>query len=564
MGCDIEAQKVYGFLKKNGIDICCFMGQQNHKIFGKEILNRADICNIYKTPVYIECNSIGSAWGGIVDYFDYMGYERNKQFVMLRDYVEIPDKSLVYAVENQKVALVGDYFLCKKLSNYLYLNGAVVTECLEIQPKKGTLQKLSDLQQDGMREDVTWLIVTPRVYDENVTWKTETEQALSFCRENEIRDYTDSFSYMGLWLDIETKKAFEKEWLMPNRIVIGAIEDHCGNDFFRSLLDGHPSILMIRFYGALNNNLFWICVALSVLDAKDILPAFWDNYEKIATETIYNKNKFNEKMKQLLIRGDKFTSQELFVIFHIAYMYMCSDIGEVDIRSMVIYWEAHYMPREILEDCVKWLAEEGKVPCSIINMPRNICMKMGSKMKDILMLKRDMTKKRGIWQQSIEKKHYDNVDRLIVRFEDLKCNPKETLLNICDKWGISWSESLMSTTQYGKKLSYDNGIRMISDFDLEPVYNTYEKFFSEFDRLRIQIINAPWQRKYGYPYVELANFSRRELQEMFLKPFRFEERSEDNKKLELSIQKIIRKKLRYARRLECEQSGKMAEESRNL
>ena len=36
------------------------------------------------------------------------------------------------------------------------------------------------------------------------------------------------------------------------------------------------------------------------------------------------------------------------------------------------------------------------------------------------------------------------------------------------------------------------------------------------------MICTPWQKKYGYPYVEISGFTRRELQEMFLKEFRFE------------------------------------------
>lgn len=36
------------------------------------------------------------------------------------------------------------------------------------------------------------------------------------------------------------------------------------------------------------------------------------------------------------------------------------------------------------------------------------------------------------------------------------------------------------------------------------------------------MINAPWQKKYGYPYVELSQFTRKEQQEIFLEKFYFE------------------------------------------
>ena len=65
--------------------------------------------------------------------------------------------------------------------------------------------------------------------------------------------------------------------------------------------------------------------------------------------------------------------------------------------------------------------------------------------------------------------------------------------------------------------------------------------------MRIMIYNAPFQRKYGYPYVELAQFSRRELQEMFLKPFRYESLLESNENKELEIQKAIGNSLQEIR-----------------
>ena len=134
---------------------------------------------------------------------------------------------------------------------------------------------------------------------------------------------------------------------------------------------------------------------------------------------------------------------------------------------------------------------------------------------------------------------------IFIQFEELKRNPKETLLKICARWGIVWSDSLMQTTRYGKRLTYNNGEKNISDFDMTPVYNTYEKYFSEFDRLRVMLIQTLWQRSYGYPYLELKQFSRRELQEMFLKGFRFDELVElDGRGLDLDFRLMLQHRIR--------------------
>lgn len=212
----------------------------------------------------------------------------------------------------------------------------------------------------------------------------------------------------------------------------------------------------------------------------------------------------------------KFTSQELFVMFHIAYMDMHGqNISKTDIKNMVIYWEPHYTPRVIEEEFAKWLDMES-VKCDILNIVRNIVMHKGA-IKMLFQKEKEKTYAYDfiIDYPSIEKKVYLWGERLVIKFEDIKCRPQQTLSKICSAWEIGWSETLMKTTHYGKLDFYDNGEYIVNDFDLKPVYNANEKYFSEFDRLRIILINAPWQRKYGYPYVKITSFTGRELQKMF-------------------------------------------------
>lgn len=121
-----------------------------------------------------------------------------------------------------------------------------------------------------------------------------------------------------------------------------------------------------------------------------------------------------------------------------------------------------------------------------------------------------------IWQ----KKQKSLFDEYLVRFEDLKCKPQETLLGLCKWIGIVFDKVLLDTTYHGEKSFYDE---KITGFDVEPAIKLYEEYFSVFDRMRICLIQGPYQRIYNYPYVGCLNFSRRELQEMFLKDFKWEE-----------------------------------------
>jgi len=225
------------------------------------------------------------------------------------------------------------------------------------------------------------------------------------------------------------------------------------------------------------------------------------------------------------------------------------NIEESDIRNMIIYWESHDMHGKRREENIKWFNGERNVSCCIINIVRNVCMQAGSCIKDLILNGRVTSVRKALHGHYIYGKNYEMVERIVVRFEDLKCKPEETLLSICGQLDIPWSHTLMMTTNHGKVSEYDNGEAMVSGFDLEPVYNLYEKYFSAADRLKIMVFEAPWQREYGYPYVELTQFSRKELQEMFLKKFRFQNltaESTDNK-AEINVQKFLRNWLQEVR-----------------
>lgn len=559
-----EAQAAYDFLVKNGIDICCFIdtSESTHRLFGKKIISEIDAIRMYKAAVFIDCSNQYSAWGmGQTDYFDYIGYRRNIGFILLKDYVDVTENNLLNALESEKVVLLGDMHLCRRLCDYLIQNNVFVIGYLHTQPEDVLLNGLPEVRLEEIDEETICLLVTPHYFTYNTfSWKGEVQkkELIEYLKKNNINNYTDYFSEMSSFIALEAKydAKYTKEWLIPQRIVLGSIEAYNGNDFFRGLLDSHPSIAMIH-YSDLNNNLFWICLRLSMEKTENIRFALWKMIEG-DEKWIFDPSSFNEKLDELLAIDNKFTSQELFTMIHIAYMHMCrKNEIEIDIRNMIIYWEPHCMKREQMEDFADWLGTN-TVHCDIINVVRNICMQNGSAIKDIQDNGINQVFCRILQYPNIDKKEYIHSHRVIVKFEDLKCNPQNTLMEICDKWGIEWSDILMQTTRFGKECSYSDKVHTVKGFDLQPVYNIYENFFSEFDRFRMVIINAPWQRKYGYPYVEITRFSKRELQEMFLHEFRFEDLDKEglwkcNLDNRVLLQMDIRKKMQKVRMLEMKE-----------
>lgn len=567
LGSGQDAQSVYDFAVGQGVAVCCFVNddkdEQAHRLFGKSILSLQKARCTYKNPIFIDCSLKNSAWGfGQTDYYDYIGYRRNERFFMIKDYIDISVSDLTHALSSCKVILTGDVYICKYLHHYFKTKNISVIGYID-----GSISNVKCSETKIESQDAIYLLAAPDFFSSNeINYHEQYElknSLIKYLKRIGVDNYSDYFSHMTSYMNMYTcngNKYFRKQ-LLPKRIVVGSIEGGNGTIFFEGLLDGHPQIFLLP--NTFAGSLFWVSIRLATLDSKDILSVFWEIYKETDCDAIFDPVKFNEKMEELLSYDNRFTSQELFIIIYISYMHMRGN--DTDIGEVIVFWNAHYLTKKEREECVKWLGTK-EVHCDIINLVRNACMTRGFVVKGfisrgwagtadpIVALKHAYMN--GVYNfLDIDNKTYRWSDRLIIQFEELKRNPKETLEKICMEWGIEWSDFLMQVTRKGEKRIYYNGEREISDFDLTPVYNTYDKYFSEYDRLRIMIIQSLWQKKYGYPYVESKQFSKREMQEMFLKKYRFESLIElEEKDLDLDFKKkvqvTVRNQLQKIRMLE--------------
>lgn len=564
LGTELASQDAFDFLKKNGIEIACFVSDRyddrHRKLFGKQVLRKLEALEQYSQAVFLDPCEEGSAWGmGRTDEFDYIGYERNKNYFLLKDYITIPKDGLKTVLKNRNIVLMGDILLCEKTAEYLDQNKlcpftqlaylAVPDETAGIEHSR-----LKIVNAEGFKQAVLCLILMPDIHTGPNTWEKSREEkrkAISYLQSHGVDDYTDYFSDMEAWTNIEGKTEYKYhiQSLRPKRTVLGSIAACSGNTLVRGALDGHPAIVMMD-WGSLNNNLLWFCMQLSAKASADIPALFLQLYNMQDDRfKIHNIDLFMNKLYQLLEMRDRFTSQELFVIFHIAFVYSYGrEIA--DINQMVIYWEPHHISREQMEDCAQWLGTK-MAPCDVLNVVRNSYIRNGSYVKGLLEQNwpgRDRIGYFAVRDDDFIHKTYQNSKRHIVKFEDLKCSPKEELNKICSEWEIPWSESLMYVSIHGEERLYHNGNKVIKNFDLTPVYNTYDEYFSEFDRFKITLLCMPWQKKHGYPYSDISAFSGRELQEIFLKEFRFMERlhfdTERTKKMfHINFQNYVRKRI---------------------
>lgn len=530
LGTGAKAQDVYDLLYEHGIDITAFvekdghgMGRDAHRtLLGKTISGIGHAISHMKGTVFISCGR-GSALGsGQMENFDYYGYERNKQFYLIDDYTEVPYSNLIHILKGKSVLLAGDKILCHMLKIYLE---KVEDDNINV--------KYIQLSQDKADGDEILCIVHPWCGTENAALNLRLYRLGEEIKSAGNVSYTKYFSYVRAfviiseYLNSEIEKYTARQ-LIPKGIFLGAIPPVSGNTFVRGVLDGHPDVMMLP-YSDWNENLFLYCICLAQEKAENILRIFKntvDSFVADADRIFYAWDRFEENVRELLALKEQFTSQELFLIFHIAYAGMINGTKITDISGKVIYWEPHYLNRMDFPFLAKWL-ESPYVSGHTLLLRRDGIMCSGSGFKICKQSKRTYNLPAFVSGMDMDYIVSDTVsDRVVcrywkevkMRFEDLKIHPNKELSRICETIGIPWSDTMLHTTLNGNEWGWGR----IKDFDLKPVFNKYEEYFSEFDRFRISIICSPYQKKYGYVYENCMEFSRVELREMFLKEFRFQ------------------------------------------
>jgi hypothetical protein len=528
LGTNVQTQMAYAYLKQNGIDICGFLATDKKRIgerlFGRKIMSEQEAWNDHSDAVFVDVQSQYSAWGiGEVDLYDYMGFERNQQFFVLKDYVDNLKCDPWILLRDENVVLVGDAAYCSRISEVLKKAAQ--------KPKSVRYYDIMNASEEGQIQcDDLCLLMYPEYYDDYFMLqaaRTVRESYIAALKNLGIDNYTELFSDHILWTQEEADNLSLPDTIKPKAIVVGAPNAFSGNIFLRGLLDGHPNILLMN-YCILNHNLFYFCNLLSGVKADGILLLFWKAYSAVGGEAYIEKDfcdreRFCDKMEELLQAKRRFSSQELFCIFHMAYAAMYGR-ELTSMQDMVIYWEPHHIKRKYMPYYVDWLRCTG-AKIWLLRLVRNQCVRAGSMVKDEIRshkeqgrcdkIRCDMIPIIAEYPNPVSDEQAEN--EIKIRFEDLKCSPKENLTALCHTLEIPWSESLMHTTQNGVAEEY-YGVR---DFDLKPVYNGYEEYLSLQDKARILILSAPWQRQYGYDYERISNYSRREVQELFLKSPRF-------------------------------------------
>lgn len=540
LGVDDAQQDAYDLLASYGIDICAFFReeyQRDFKLLGKPIIDSAELAK-YRNPVFIDCYGIHSAIGNqALDNFVYYGFERNQNYFFIKDYINVPRTNLLHVIQNRSVYLCGDKYLCGKLGEYL-------KEYAHIEEIRD-----EDVEIEHNRK-ILGLIVVPQIInadEDGDKWSIQKAKFRDILQEKGISDYSEYFCKDSSFILIEDKmEKYTIDDLVPKGIIIGAIDGFSGNVFFRDCLDNHPQILQMG-YTLFECNMFVYCVKLSYVDSNQIFPLFWELLEqdepKYAADEFLDRNIFQQICEKTLKKKKKFTSQELFVLFAIAYSEMKGRRIE-NVSDKYIYFEPHSHSVELKARYAKWLSDSKINGFTVrINRHRINCTGSGfsywNKIQMLPQMKHILSLMLGSPDYDIEA--CDNWKIIEMKFEDIKLYPKKEWNTFCQKLNIVLSNTLLSTTRFGEESVFYNGV---TGYDLAPVYKTYDEYLSFFDKMRIEIIAKNYLMKAGYSVSRTSDLSFREAQELFLKKYKVEDRlefenEEDKKEYMVDRVKII-------------------------
>lgn len=120
------------------------------------------------------------------------------------------------------------------------------------------------------------------------------------------------------------------------------------------------------------------------------------------------------------------------------------------------------------------------------------------------------------------KQHPLYPDMRVVRFEDLKLNPKATLSSLTEYLDIPLTPSMYSTSFCGvSNKGWSTSGDLFEGFDPKPVFSEHNEYLSNFDKYRIEMALEKEYEVYGYKpmYYDGQRFSDDEKLEMMKLPF---------------------------------------------
>ena len=341
-------------------------------------------------------------------------------------------------------------------------------------------------------------------------------------------------------------------------VAFSSIDSHCGNAMIDSLLDYHDNLLTIKEFGLSAFGSFYEEV-LKEKTVIEFLNAFIENqqdkkyYSFLAffckvyngsDAALPNFEKFINALRWVLQDTIIPTEQEWFIALYLANAMAL----ERELNSRIvpaIFHAPHTVFGSDWEKETEYFVKFYKTfpylkTFSALRRPDARIggdIKYELKCRELYHLKsrecvdimiRECGDMKNIdWRRAYynQEAFFEYDQMAILRYEDIKAYPRETLLALCEYLDIPWSDAIMTCTHNGLHTIYNDAGTVIDDFDLAPLSQTYyEKYLNIFDCFRLEVLYAKFYEPLGYKarYYNGFVYSDEEIEKMMEIPFQFD------------------------------------------
>lgn len=536
------------------------------KFFDLSLFNYKQCKEKYKDAIYLITSESQSTCNIIGTQLEADGKIKNKDYFLFLefDYDASTSCYLEHIIKKFEIVLMGDLFPCRALSEMLYKkniiskekilycsqlknieNGetkwagstiATLEECREYYPNAvyfAVYKEVSDTVKEYSKK------VKKIIYDSGIP-------NISFYFSN---DYFYLRDYFKLQPGDKGKSVCAGGGLKPlGKIRIEDVDKVLflfdsalsGTHFMNTVIDAHPNILTLGYNCLQGNLLFYIQELKNRVTLEEFPDKLFEVYQdhlcrdnlEAFERTFPDTEKFIHEFKSVVKGHENLSEKDLFISVYIAYHYMIfGEPQKADHRAgevkPVLYLEphSHYKSYQLLGT---WL-DGNFTEVVYLKLLRNAITRLGSFFRlsascgNGYMEPNDV---KGMGSLSLEQKCFREPEKNVIalRFEDIKLHPREALGYLLNRFKIPWSETLTETTINGRPSSYMSASKNpTTGYDLRPIYNAYEEYFSSFDRFRLDILYRKKQKAYGYPFLDLDfyQFQERQIDEFFRYPYKF-------------------------------------------
>ena len=525
-----KGEKVYTQLITNGIEVLCFCDNGNSgngsKRMGLDVYSYEECRQKFPDAVYVVANKywIELEIGEILEKDNYI---KNKTYFLSselegRGFLCSNYNGLVHVLEKQKVILLigGE----DEFADLFIEWGIKILKDSEIyRAEENNISVMVEKYPDAL-----WILLRNMKVPVYTNQKDELkEKYIRLFNKYGIKSYSTYFYSNFDYLEMEKcdNISYIDTFPVQKRGLYIAPRSSAGMTLLGSVFDGHPGLLFLgesQYFWKLN--IYLVVKYVRHLQGPKIPKNIIKYVEYFGWDEKLDIEKYRKILYSYFREERKYSEREIFTSIYFGYYELLHGKYNMDEKPIIVL-ELHNCP--LTDVTLLWMKNMG-FEMVLIEMVRKPYMVFGSEVSYVDCYKRNSPQTlpyRAIFNACIKSFSIgeQELEKIRLRFEDLKLYPDEMLHKLCQVLGIVWNDSLLTTTYTFKKRNGE-----VSGFGIKPVYYPYEECMDAFDKYRLDLVFHKTSKAYGYSFVEKSKipFTMEEINKLFLFPFKFEDNME--------------------------------------